>query len=158
MLVLRFQCHVNKGGRPVEPSSRIGVNFCPDGAVHRDDVLHHQSQESDSQSMWVCYIADLFFACVGFLFVWFYWKGRNWARVSVMVVSGLSIWNLRMWDVPVNLALHFYPALLVTPFRVWLVYKALLGAVLLYYLNTPEPRKFFTGKQTGHEQVSMAAK
>jgi hypothetical protein len=111
----------------------------------------------DSQSMWVCYIADSFFACVGFLFVWFYWKGRNWARVSVMVVSGLSIWNLRMWDVPVNLALH-YPALLVTPFRVWLVYKALLGAVLLYYLNTPELRQFFTGKRTGHEQVSMAAK
>ena len=46
MLVLRFQCQVNKGGRPVEPSSRIGVNFCPDGAVHRDDVLHHQPQES----------------------------------------------------------------------------------------------------------------
>jgi hypothetical protein len=45
-LVLRFQCHVNKAGRPVEPSSRIGVNFCPDGAVHRDDVLHHQPQES----------------------------------------------------------------------------------------------------------------
>src|SRR5262245_60738300 len=89
----------------------------------------------DSQSMWVAYILDSFFACLGFLFVWFYWKGRNWARVCVMVVSGFSIWNLRMWDEPVNLARHFYPALLVTPFRVWLVYKALLGAVLLYYLN-----------------------
>ena len=112
----------------------------------------------DSRSMWVCYIADSSFACVGFLFVWFYWKGRDWARVAVMVVSGFSIWNLGMWNAPVNFALHYYPVLLVTPFRIWLVYKALLGAVLLYYLNTSEPRKFFNGKQTGQEQVSMPAK
>jgi hypothetical protein len=60
-----------------------------------------------------------------------------------------------MWNEPVKLALHFYPALLVTPFRLWLAYKALLGAILLYWLNTPDVRGFFIGKQREDKQVSV---
>jgi len=32
-----------------------------------------------------------FLACIGFVLIWFYWQGRNWARNCVMVISGFYI-------------------------------------------------------------------
>jgi len=87
-----------------------------------------------------------FFAAIGFYVIWAYWKGAGWARVVVMGGSGLSILNLlnpTLWNDPNSLAVHSYPALLVTPWRVWLSYRALLGIILLIWLNTSEPKAFF---------------
>jgi hypothetical protein len=32
---------------------------------------------------------------VGYLVIWFYWKGRNWARILVLVTPLLCLYNLR---------------------------------------------------------------
>ncbi len=35
---------------------------------------------------------------IGYVFLWFYWKGRNWARIAVLLTSILTIYNLRFWQ------------------------------------------------------------
>jgi len=34
----------------------------------------------------------------GYAFIWFYWQGANWARVSVMIVSLVVIADLANWN------------------------------------------------------------
>jgi hypothetical protein len=34
--------------------------------------------------------------CIGYFFIWFYWQGRNWARLAVLSFSILSILNLAL--------------------------------------------------------------
>jgi hypothetical protein len=36
-------------------------------------------------------VVSLFFAAVYLLFIWFAWKGQNWARIVLWVLSGLSL-------------------------------------------------------------------
>ena len=36
-------------------------------------------------------VLSLFFAAVYLLFIWFAWKGQNWARIVLWVLSGLSL-------------------------------------------------------------------
>ena len=36
--------------------------------------------------------------CIGYVFVWFYWKGKDWARIAVLICSVGSIYNLRLWN------------------------------------------------------------
>ena len=38
--------------------------------------------------------ADIFIVGVSYLVLWFFWKGRNWARICALVVSLLSVINL----------------------------------------------------------------
>ena len=99
-------------------------------------------------SMWGFLSGYSFFAAIGFYVIWAYWKGAGWARIVVMVFWGfsilnLSILNLRLWNYPISLEEHFDPVLLVTPWRVWLSYRALVGIILLIWLNTSEPKAFF---------------
>lgn len=67
--------------------------------------------------------------CIGYVVVWFYWKGRNWARIGVLLSSGAKIFNLLRWN-------KTSPVLLAAPTHVVLAADAALGALLLYYLNT----------------------
>jgi membrane-bound metal-dependent hydrolase YbcI (DUF457 family) len=39
-------------------------------------------------------VADIFIVVVTYLVLWFFWKGRNWARICALVVSVLSVINL----------------------------------------------------------------
>ena len=34
---------------------------------------------------------------VGYAVIWFYWKGRNWARILVLLTSILSLYNVSGW-------------------------------------------------------------
>ena len=35
---------------------------------------------------------------VNYFVIWFYWKGRNWARILVLLTSLLCLYNLRHWN------------------------------------------------------------
>jgi hypothetical protein len=88
-----------------------------------------------TQRMWLFFTFSI---CIGYLFIWFYWKGRNWARIAVLLVSFTSIVNLFSWN---TVALS--PALQTTPARIVLATRAVLGAALLYWLNTGPVVDFF---------------
>ncbi len=68
---------------------------------------------------------------IGYLFLVFYWKGRNWARIAVLLTSVLTIYNLRYW--------HHSNA----SGQLMIVSEALLGMFLLYWLNTAAVREYF---------------
>ena len=68
---------------------------------------------------------------IGYVFLWFYWKGRNWARIAVLLTSVLTIYNLRYW--------HHSNA----SGQLMIASEALLGAFLLYWLNTAAVREYF---------------
>ncbi len=67
----------------------------------------------------------------GYVFLWFYWKGRNWARIAVLLTSVLTIYNLRYW--------HQSDA----SSRLMIASEAVLGMFLLYWLNTAAVREYF---------------
>lgn len=78
------------------------------------------------------------FICVGYVVIWFYWKGRNWARIGVLLFSGFSIVYLLNWN-RISLA----PSILAAPAHVMMASRAVLGGALLYYLNTRPVLDFF---------------
>ena len=78
---------------------------------------------------------------IGFVFIWFYWQGKNWALISVLIYSALCVLNLRSWN-----SLSSNPYFRTTPTKVFLASRALLGVVLLFWLNTRPVREFFQGK------------
>jgi hypothetical protein len=75
---------------------------------------------------------------IGYFFIWFYWKGRNWARIAVLLVSFSSIPNILSWS-----RVSLSPALLPTPAHILLAARAVLGPALLYWLNTRPVVEFF---------------
>ena len=76
--------------------------------------------------------------CIGCFFIWFYWKGKNWARLTVLLFSVSSILNLGTWN-----SISSSPALLTTPVHALQLSRAVLGAFLLYWLNTDPAVGFF---------------
>jgi hypothetical protein len=71
------------------------------------------------------------FVLVGYVVLWFYWRGRNWARWLVMLSCLLCFWNLRGLG---------HRSLVV---QAMIEAEALLSAFLLYWLNTAAARTFF---------------
>ena len=84
------------------------------------------------------FLAFTVLICVGYVFIWFYWQGRNWARVAVLLFSVWSICNLMAWN-----TVSTSPALLTTPAHVLMLFRAILGLFLLYWLNTRAVVEFF---------------
>jgi hypothetical protein len=68
---------------------------------------------------------------IGYVVLWFYWKGRNWARILVLLTSLLALHNLRYWNIRGVAE------------RVMLGAEAALAVFLLYWLNTRRVRDFF---------------
>src|SRR5258706_247449 len=68
---------------------------------------------------------------VAYFVLWFYWKGRNWARWLVMLTSLIALSNIRLWS-------SYGPV----P-RVMIALEAVLGTFLLYWLNTRPVRTYF---------------
>ena len=69
-----------------------------------------------------------------------YWKGKNWARILVLINSVITILNLRYWNLP-------SPTILRTPNRVMIASEFAIGIFLLYWLNTSCIRAFFKGSK-----------
>ncbi len=76
--------------------------------------------------------------CIEYLFIWFYWQGRNWARIAVLLYSILSIFNLVGWN-----RVYLSPLVRATPAHIVMVSNAVLSVALLYWLNTYPVLKFF---------------
>jgi hypothetical protein len=76
----------------------------------------------------------VFFSVVAAVFVWFYWKGQDWARWLVMIYSLYCLYSLihlrRTWTLS-----HFSAEFIAA--------KAVLALYLLWYLNTAGVRAWF---------------
>jgi len=73
--------------------------------------------------------------------LWFFWRGKNWARLCVLVVSVGSI---------VNFLSLIYPHGNVFVFDSIVVGWGVVGLYLLYWLNRPDIKRWFRspGKST----------
>ena len=67
----------------------------------------------------------------GYVVLWFYWRGRNWARWLVLLSCFLCFLNLT----------NFPGRNVVTQFM--LVAEAVLAVLLRYWLDTREAKEFF---------------
>jgi hypothetical protein len=73
--------------------------------------------------------------------VWYYWQGRNWARIAVLITS---VWTvLHLLSVVHNNRWH--PG--IVSYTI-ITIEALLGLFFLYWLNTAEIRSFFETAQS----------
>jgi hypothetical protein len=77
----------------------------------------------------------------GYLVLWGYWRGRNWARILVLITSVVTILNMRGWN-------SRSATILKTPSRVMISCEFVLGVFLLVWLNTPSVRAFFKERAT----------
>ena len=82
--------------------------------------------------------ADILIVLTSYLVLWFFWKGRNWARISVLVVSMLSVINLLSLIRPSGNVI-VYDSIVIA----W----ALVGFFLLYWLNLADVREWFKGQK-----------
>ncbi len=69
---------------------------------------------------------------VSYLVLWFFWRGRNWARLLVLATSVLALLNV--FTVPSANVLTV----------IMIVIEALTALFLLYWLNTARAKAFFT--------------
>jgi hypothetical protein len=78
---------------------------------------------------------------IGYVVLWFYWLGRNWARWVVLVECLQCFWNLRYLVHRNPHATAFEPVMIVA--------EAAIAIYLVWYLNTPSVRAWFQDpKQT----------
>jgi hypothetical protein len=75
----------------------------------------------------------------GYIVLWYYWQGKNWARILVLLTSGLAIVNVSTILLPYRSAVSYNSLVVV---------EAALGAFLLYWLNTKDVRNWFTRRRT----------
>jgi len=77
------------------------------------------------------------FILAGYFVIWFFWRGRNWARLLVLLTSLLCLYNLR----------YFFRGGIVE--RVMVGSEAVLAVFLLFWLNSRGVKSFFrTPKDT----------
>jgi hypothetical protein len=70
----------------------------------------------------------------GYVVLWFFWKGKNWARILVLLNCFICFYNVHDF--------HFF--LRVNPVeKVMLMGEAVLAVFLLYWLNTREAKAYF---------------
>jgi hypothetical protein len=81
----------------------------------------------------------------GYFVLFFYWQGRNWARILVMLNSLLALYN-------VHLIVKLAPLQ-----RLIVLSEAALGAYLLYWLNTGSIREYFKGPHATDPDVPNPA-
>jgi len=70
---------------------------------------------------------------IGYLVLWFFWNGRNWARWLVLLTSLLALWNL-----------HYIGRPQIGRIRtVTILFEAPIAVFLLWYLNLRPIRAWF---------------
>ena len=78
------------------------------------------------------------YAIIALVCIWFYYSGHEWARWVVMIVSVLDLLGL------ISIAKTFAASHLSGADA---IAKAVLAIFLLYYLNTPPIRAWFSHKE-----------
>lgn len=79
-------------------------------------------------------VAITAFPIAGYIGLWFYWKGRNWARLLVLLCSVAALLGL------LNL---LHPHRNVLLYNSLIIANAVLGIFLLYWLNKADVREWF---------------
>jgi hypothetical protein len=97
------------------------------------DWNHLRSFPHASVSFPVFVVIVVVMKTCSFICIWYFYQGRNWARVAVLLTSVWTLYNLRLLARG-NLAC-----------RVVIASQGLLGLFFLYWLNTPGIRRFFAG-------------
>ncbi len=77
-------------------------------------------------------IAAVIVVLVSFIVIGFFWKGKNWARILVIVASVLAIFNMYNFHL-----LHILSKFVIGGEFVFACY-------LLYWLNTKAVKEFFS--------------
>ncbi len=72
----------------------------------------------------------------GYVVIWFYWTGHNWARILVLVTSLLCLYNLR----------YMLGSGIIE--QVMIGVEAGLAVFLLFWLNTRPLKSFFRASQS----------
>jgi hypothetical protein len=81
-------------------------------------------------------LVNTIFIFLGYFVLWFYWRGRNWARIFVLLNSLVALFNLVFFRRSGTIA------------RVMYVSEAAIAIFLLYWLNRSDVKAFFrAGKQ-----------
>jgi len=93
-----------------------------------------------AQILFIIFTISIF---IGYIVIWFYWKGRNWARILVLPASLISLYNLRDWNHGGAMA------------RIMIGTEAILAVFLLYWLNTRPIRAFFTNQPEKRLSINL---
>ena len=72
---------------------------------------------------------------VTYLVLWYYWQGKNWARILVLLTGCVAILNL------LALPTSSYIA------NALLVVESIFGVSMLWWLNSTSVKSYFTGAQ-----------
>jgi hypothetical protein len=81
---------------------------------------------------------EILLVLAGYLFLWFFWRGKNWARISVIVVSAISVINLLT-------LIHPYGNVIIYDSKA--IAWAIVGFFLLYWLNLADVREWFKSQK-----------
>jgi hypothetical protein len=74
------------------------------------------------------------YALIGWAVLYYFWAGRNWARILIMVQSAFLVLNALMAS-RVSHEVYLY-----------MIALAAVGIFLLFYLNRPEIRAWFSSQ------------
>ena|ERR1017187_1920278 len=91
------------------------------------------------------FVIFTFSISMGYVVLWFFWKGKNLARLLVLLNCFVCFYNVR----DVHIFLRVNPVE-----KVMLLGEAALAVLLLWYLNTREARGFFQAGQVSHQSIS----
>ena len=69
-----------------------------------------------------------------YVVLWYYWRGKNWARILVIVASVVALVNL------------FFLPMFSFAQRIVIIAEACLAVFLLWWLNTRAVRAYFGGE------------
>ena len=104
--------------------------------------LYFLTLDPSNHRFGVILISTFTLASLGQIVVWYYAHARNWARILVLLTSFLTFWNLyslvysHTWHRPTSRVGSVAMVVMV-------VGEALLGAYLVFYLNTREAKRYF---------------
>jgi hypothetical protein len=90
--------------------------------------------------------SEILVVLAGYLVLWFFWKGKNWARISVLIASVLAVLNLIALIHP-----HGNVIVYDSIVTAW----ALVGFFLLYWLNLADVREWFKNKKKTPNALSL---
>ena len=79
-------------------------------------------------------VIEIMVVFASYVVLWFFWKGKNWARLCVLVVSVMSI---------VNFFSLVYPHGNVFVFDSIVIGWGVVGLYLLHWLNRPDIKQWF---------------
>jgi hypothetical protein len=90
----------------------------------------------------VMFVIFTMLIAIGYLVLWCFWEGRNWARILVLLTSLLALYNLR----------YFFRGGIID--RVMIGSEAAIAVFLLFWLNSSKVKSFFVATNKRENPIS----